>query len=51
MNASGLPSIAVKRKLDPLLFKLNEAGALNGHVPITGNSEFHRRRRGVRPRL
>jgi hypothetical protein len=26
----------VTRKLDPALFALNEAGALNGHVPITG---------------
>ena len=24
------------RRLDPALFALNEAGALNGHVPITG---------------
>jgi hypothetical protein len=40
MDDSGLPSIAVKRKLDPLLFELNEAGALNGHVPITGILSF-----------
>lgn len=40
MQASGLPSIAINRKLDPLLFKLNEAGALNGHVPITGILSF-----------
>src|SRR5690348_9971287 len=33
---SKLPSIRVHRRLDPGLFKLNEAGALNGHVPITG---------------
>ena len=31
-----LPAIHVTRKLDPALFALNEAGALNGHVPITG---------------
>ena len=34
--ASGLPFIRVHRRLDPALFKLNEQGALNGHVPITG---------------
>ncbi|HEX3411032.1 MAG TPA: hypothetical protein VHT00_04870, partial [Stellaceae bacterium] len=31
-----LPFIRVRRRLDPGLLKLNEAGALNGHVPITG---------------
>lgn len=36
MRDSGLPSIVVRRRLDPLLFELNAAGALNGHVPITG---------------
>jgi len=34
--AAGLPFIGVHRRLDSALFKLNEAGALNGHVPITG---------------
>ena len=34
--ASGLPFIRVHRRLDPALFKLNQQGALNGHVPITG---------------
>ena len=34
-RASGFPLISVTRNLDPLLFKLNENGALNGHVPIT----------------
>ena len=34
--AAGLPFIRVRRRLDEGLFKLNEAGALNGHVPITG---------------
>jgi len=34
--ASGLPFIRVHRRLDDGLFKLTEAGALNGHVPITG---------------
>jgi hypothetical protein len=33
---AGLPSIRVRRRLDPALFQLNAAGALNGHVPITG---------------
>ena len=34
--AAGLPYIRVRRRLDPGLLKLNEGGALNGHVPITG---------------
>jgi hypothetical protein len=34
--AADLPSITVLRRLDGRLFELNEAGALNGHVPITG---------------
>jgi UDP-N-acetyl-alpha-D-muramoyl-L-alanyl-L-glutamate epimerase len=34
--AAKLPFIRVRRRLDPGLLKLNEAGALNGHVPITG---------------
>ena len=34
--AAKLPFIRVHRRLDPGLLKLNEAGALNGHVPITG---------------
>jgi hypothetical protein len=34
--ASGLPAIRASRRLDPALFALNAAGALNGHVPITG---------------
>jgi hypothetical protein len=33
---AGLPLIHVRRRLDPTLFELNRAGALNGHVPITG---------------
>jgi len=32
---AGLPHLVVRRKLDPVLGELNEAGALNGHVPIT----------------
>jgi hypothetical protein len=31
-----LPFIRVHRRLDAGLLRLNEAGALNGHVPITG---------------
>jgi hypothetical protein len=34
--AAELPFIRVYRRLDASLLKLNEAGALNGHVPITG---------------
>jgi UDP-N-acetyl-alpha-D-muramoyl-L-alanyl-L-glutamate epimerase len=34
--AAGLPFIQVHRRLDSGLFKLDTAGALNGHVPITG---------------
>jgi hypothetical protein len=36
IRQSGLPAIRVTRRLDPGLFELNAAGALNGHVPITG---------------
>lgn len=32
---AGLPLLTVKRCLSPELFRLNEEGALNGHVPIT----------------
>lgn len=38
--ASGLPFVKVARHLDPLLFELNEKGALNGHVPITAIVSF-----------
>lgn len=27
--------VVARRQLDPLLFELNDAGALNGHVPVT----------------
>lgn len=37
---SGRPRIVVERQLDPRLFELNEAGALNGHVPITALIAF-----------
>jgi hypothetical protein len=33
--AAGLPHLIARRTLDPLLFELNAAGALNGHIPIT----------------
>jgi hypothetical protein len=33
--AAGLPHLIARRRLDPLLFELNAAGAFNGHVPIT----------------
>ncbi|HJU19032.1 MAG TPA: hypothetical protein VJ770_21460 [Stellaceae bacterium] len=36
IGVAQLPSIRVERRLDPLLFTLNDNGALNGHVPITG---------------
>jgi UDP-N-acetyl-alpha-D-muramoyl-L-alanyl-L-glutamate epimerase len=32
---AGLPQLIAARELDPLLFELNAAGALNGHVPVT----------------
>jgi len=32
---AGLPRLLVTRRLDPGLRALNEAGAINGHVPIT----------------
>lgn len=34
--ATQLPFIRVRRRLDPELFRLNQAGAFNGHIPITG---------------
>jgi UDP-N-acetyl-alpha-D-muramoyl-L-alanyl-L-glutamate epimerase len=35
VEAAGLPWLRATRRLDPLLFDLNAAGAINGHVPIT----------------
>jgi UDP-N-acetyl-alpha-D-muramoyl-L-alanyl-L-glutamate epimerase len=32
---AGLPHLLVRRRLDPGLRALNQAGAINGHVPIT----------------
>jgi UDP-N-acetyl-alpha-D-muramoyl-L-alanyl-L-glutamate epimerase len=34
-SASGVSLLSVHRQLDVRLFELNDAGALNGHVPIT----------------
>jgi UDP-N-acetyl-alpha-D-muramoyl-L-alanyl-L-glutamate epimerase len=34
--AADLPFFRVRRRLDAALLRLNAAGALNGHVPITG---------------
>jgi hypothetical protein len=36
ITAAKLPFIRVHRRLDGALLSLNDAGALNGHVPITG---------------
>jgi UDP-N-acetyl-alpha-D-muramoyl-L-alanyl-L-glutamate epimerase len=36
----GTPSLEIQRILDPQLFQLNEAGAYNGHVPVTGILAF-----------
>ena len=33
---ASLPFVRVRRRLDPTLLRLNQQGALNGHVPITG---------------
>jgi hypothetical protein len=35
IDASGLPDLALTRRIDPLLLELNALGALNGHVPAT----------------
>jgi hypothetical protein len=35
VQAAGLPWLLASRRLDPLLFEANAAGAINGHVPIT----------------
>jgi hypothetical protein len=34
-SVAGLPRLIARRELDPLLFELNAAGAINGHVPVT----------------
>jgi hypothetical protein len=40
IQVSGLPAIYVTRKMSANLFELNKAGALNGHVPVTGILSF-----------
>ncbi len=35
VTAAGLPWLMARRELDPQLRRLNESGALNGHVPVT----------------
>lgn len=40
IKVAGMPSIHVTRKMSPVLFELNQAGALNGHVPVTGILSF-----------
>jgi hypothetical protein len=37
---SGIPLIMIKRKLDPALNELNQAGAYNGHVPFSAILAF-----------
>lgn len=39
-DVAKLPLISVERKLSKELFRLNEEGALNGHVPITAYLKF-----------
>ncbi len=34
-EVAGLERLTARRQLDPLLFELNAAGAINGHVPVT----------------
>jgi hypothetical protein len=35
VRTAGLPLIQIERELSPALARMNEAGALNGHVPVT----------------
>lgn len=39
-KVAGLPLLTINRALAPELFKLNEDGALNGHIPITAYLSF-----------
>lgn len=34
-EVAGMPVVRVRRELDDRLFELNDAGAFNGHVPVT----------------
>jgi len=40
IQVAGLLAIFVTRVMSPNLFELNQAGALNGHVPVTGILSF-----------
>lgn len=40
IKKTGASVITVERELSPTLFELNEAGALNGHIPITAYLSF-----------
>ncbi|MBN8520642.1 MAG: hypothetical protein J0L77_01925 [Alphaproteobacteria bacterium] len=40
IQLSGLPAHLFKRHIDPQLFTLNDQGAPNGHVPVTGIISF-----------
>lgn len=40
MDVADVPLLNVKRALSPELFRLNEEGALNGHVPISAYISF-----------
>jgi 7-cyano-7-deazaguanine synthase in queuosine biosynthesis len=40
IKVSGMPARLVKRHIDPQLFTLNDQGAPNGHVPVTGIISF-----------
>ncbi|MDG1709484.1 MAG: hypothetical protein P8H03_12020, partial [Emcibacteraceae bacterium] len=40
MEIAGSDAIHIKRTLDQTLFELNDKGAMNGHVPITGILSF-----------
>lgn len=35
IKASGLPSLHIERKISPELLRINNEGALNGHIPVT----------------
>lgn len=39
-EAMGLRHLVIRRKIDPTLFRLNEQGAYNGHVPISALIAF-----------
>ena len=41
MEVAGGDAVHINRTIDPALFALNDKGAMNGHVPITGNFVVH----------